>query len=233
MRRFLPVIIESLLLAPVLLTAGLGQSIPGLNATSTPEIMAEIAMGHAAGHATDNDETRSLTFEEADDPTFAAISVLPHEPPRGARKAAEIAGRLARKKRHEAAIAKYREGLAIDPLYYEAANNLALELEAVGNIADAESMFRRLMQSLPEHVLAFTNLAGLLCASRQFAEAEEVLRQAMKRHTYSFKANYMLGAVLVEEGRWSDEAQTKLEYAQLKYPAAKALLEKWPGKAVN
>jgi hypothetical protein len=56
----------------------------------------------------------------------------------------------------------------------------------------------------------------------------------MKRHSYSFKANYLLGAVLVDEGKATDEAKTKLEYAQVRYREAKALLAKWPpDKAAN
>ena len=59
-------------------------------------------------------------------------------------------------------------------------------------------------------------------------QAEAVLRDGMKHHGYSFKTNYLLGAVLVNEGNWTGEAKTKLEYAQVKYPEAKALLAKWP-----
>ena len=44
------------------------------------------------------------------------------------------------------------------------------------------------MQSNPEHVLVFTNLATLLSGLKQYAEAEAVARQAMKLHEYSFKA---------------------------------------------
>jgi len=55
-----------------------------------------------------------------------------------------------------------------------------------------------------------------------------VVRQAVKLHAYSFKANYTLGLVLVDQGKWNEEAKAKLEYAQLRYPDAKTLLAKWP-----
>ena len=120
--------------------------------------------------------------------------------------------------------------MALDPLYFEAWNDLALELETAGKTDEAEQVYRRLMQSNPEHVLAFTNLADLLSSQKRYAEAEAVARQAMKLHSYSFKANLVLGTVLVNEGKWSDEAKTKLEYAQVKYPEAKSLLDRWPNR---
>jgi tetratricopeptide (TPR) repeat protein len=167
-------------------------------------------------------------FEEADEPAFARHPATPHEPLRAARKAAEKAEHLAKKKQHEEAIAEYREAVALDPLYFEAWNDLALELETAGKADEAEQVYRRLTQSNPEHVLAFTNLADLLSSQKRYAEAETVARQAMKFHSYSFKANLVLGTVLVNEGKWSEEAKTKLEYAQVKYPQAKSLLDRWP-----
>jgi hypothetical protein len=94
-------------------------------------------------------------------------------------------------------------------------------------------VLRRLMQSNPEHVLVFTNLATMLSGQKRYAEAEAVVRQAMKLHSYSFRANLVLGGVLVSEGKWSDEVKTKLEYAQVKYPEAKALLDHWPDKGAR
>jgi tetratricopeptide (TPR) repeat protein len=88
---------------------------------------------------------------------------------RAARKAAEKADRLAQKKQRDEAIAEYREAVALDPLYFEAWNNLALELEAGGKTDEAEQMFRRLTQSNPEHVVAFTNLAALLSGQKERA----------------------------------------------------------------
>jgi len=173
-------------------------------------------------------ESRSLSFEEGDDPTVAAHSVPPHEPLKAAHKAADKAEHLAKKNRHAEAVEIYREAVAADPLYYEAWNNLALELDAAGQSDEAAATFRRLIQSSPEHVLGFTNLATMLSKQHHYVEAEAVVRQAVKLHAYSFKANYTLGLVLVDQGKWNEEAKAKLEYAQLRYPDAKTLLAKWP-----
>jgi tetratricopeptide (TPR) repeat protein len=204
----------------LLLAAALPAQIRGI---TTPET-----------RGTPSDETgqsRGLAaFEEADEPAFARHPATPHEPLRAARKAAEKAEHLSKKKQLDEAVAAYREAVALDPLYFEAWNDLALELQTAGKTDEAEQVFRRLMQSNPEHVLVFTNLANLLSSQKRYAEAEAVARQAMKLHDYSFKANLVLGTVLINEGKWSDEAKTKLQYAQVKYPEAKALLDRWPNR---
>ncbi len=171
---------------------------------------------------------RSLSSEEGDDPTTGAVAIPAHDVPKAARKAAGKAEHLSKKSHHEEAITEFRAALDIDPKYYEAENNLALELEAVGKAEDAERTFRHLMESAPEHTLAFTNLATLLCEHHRYTEAEAVVREGLKRHRFSFKSNYLLGAALVDEGNWTDEARGKLQYALVKYPEAKQLLEKWP-----
>jgi len=177
--------------------------------------------------------SRSLSSEEADDPTVSGSSVPKHDPPAAARKAAGKAEKLAHKGEHDEAAALFREALAIDPQYYEAANNLALELEASGKAGEAEALLRSLTKSAPEHVLAFTNLGTLLCQQHRYKDAEAVAREALERHRYSFRSNFLLGAALVDQGRWTDEAKIKLEYAGAKYAEAKELLDKWPAKAAN
>ncbi|MGA2738511.1 MAG: tetratricopeptide repeat protein [Bryobacteraceae bacterium] len=199
---------------------------PGMSTQATRAMIAVSEMGRSTVGA--EGSSRSLKFEEGDDPTVVAHPVPPHEPLRAARKVAEAAEHLAKKNEHQEAIAKYREAVALDPLYFEAWNNLALELQDAGTPNEAEQVFRRLMQSNPEHVLVFTNLVSLLSGQKRYVEAETVARQAMKLHGYSFKANYVLGSLLISQGKWSDEANTKLQYAQLRYPEAKSLLEHWP-----
>jgi len=203
----------------------------------TREHTAVLEMGHQAQQLSTKAESasvpwRSLASEAGDDPTLGA-DVPEHDPPKAARKAAVKAEHLAKKGHHEEAITEFQAALAIDPRYYEAENNLALELEAVGKNEEAEKTLRHLMESAPEHILAFTNLATLLCQQHRYADAEAVARQGLKRHRFSFKSNYLLGAALVEEGKWTDEAREKLQYAEVKYPEAKALLEKWPAQAAH
>ena len=219
MRRLLFIVLAALLPAAALLAQIRGITTPETRGTPSVD-----EPGRSRGIA---------GFEEADEPAFARHPATPHEPLRAARKAAEKAERLAKKKQHEEAIAEYREAVALDPLYFEAWNDLALELQTSGKTEEAEQVFRRLVQSNPEHVVVFTNLATLLSSQKRYAEAEAVARQAMKLHSYSFSANLVLGTLLVNEGKFSDEAKTKLQYAQVRYPEAKKLLERWPENAVR
>ena len=174
-----------------------------------------------------NTPWRSLSREEADDPTLQSTAA-PHEAPREARKAAQKAEHLSAKGNHQEAIELLRHALAIDPEYYEAGNNLALELEAAGKKDEAELEFRRLIETAPQHVLAFTNLANLLAAQGRYAGVEKVARQSMTTHRFSFRTNYMLGMSLVKQSKWTAEAKESLQYAQVKCVEAKPLLDQWP-----
>jgi tetratricopeptide (TPR) repeat protein len=224
MRYVLAVISGSLLLAQALL-AQKGNA--GIDIWTTKELIGASEMGRST---LGTEGPSLLTFEKNDDPTVAPHPVPLHEPLRAALKVADEAEHLAKKKRHEEAIARYRQAVAIDPLYFQAWNNLGLELKTAGKADEAEQVMRRLMQSNPEHVLVFANLTGLLSDEKRYADAEAVARQGVKRHSYSFIANFVLGTLLINQGKWSDEAKTKLEYAQVKYPEAKRLLEHWPDK---
>jgi tetratricopeptide (TPR) repeat protein len=225
MRYVLALISGSLLLAPLLPA----QSSAGIDVWKTKELLGVTEMGRSTLGTEGPD---MLTFEKNDDPTVAPHPVPLHEPLRAALKAADQAEHLAKKKRHEEAIARYRDAVAIDPLYFQAWNNLGLELRAVGKTDEAEQVFRRLMQSNPEHVLVFANLTSVLSDQKRYADAEAVARQGVKLHSYSFTANYVLGSLLVNENKFSDEAKTKLQYAEVRYPEAKKLLEQWPVKGL-
>lgn len=215
---------SSLLLAPALL-AQKGNA--GIDVWTTKELIgvSEIGRSHLGTEGPD-----MLTFEKNDDPTLSPIPLPLHEPLRAARKIADEAEHLAKKKRHDEATVRYRQAVTIDPLYFQAWNNLGLELKAVGKTDEAEQVMRRLMQSNPEHVLVFANLTGLLSDEKRYADAEAVARQGVKLHSFSFIASFVLGTLLVNEGKFSDEAKIKLEYAQVRYAEAKKLLEHWPDK---
>lgn len=201
---------------------------PGMTTEQTRALTSATEMGHQAPQP--DTPSRTLSFEEADDPTVGKRAAPPHQPTAAARKAAQKGERLAKKKQHREAAVRYREAITDDPQFFEAWNNLALELDAAGQREEAIETLRRLIQLAPEHVLGFANLVALLCQQHRYADAEAAARQALKFHNYSFKANYMLGTVLVQQGKWSDEAKTKLEYATVRYPEAKSLLDRWPAK---
>jgi tetratricopeptide (TPR) repeat protein len=164
-----------------------------------------------------------------DDPTIAA-DIVQHEAPTAARKLGSRAEHLSKKGKHEEAIAEFKKALQIDPQYHEAANNLALEYFAAGNSDLAIETLRELTRADPKHVLAFDNLAILLCRLKRYPEAEAVATQAYKMHPFSYKAAYVFGASLANQGKWTPDAKQSLRYASERHPEAKELLAKWPAK---
>ena len=59
-------------------------------------------------------------------------------------------------------MAEFKKALQIDPQYYQAENNLALEYFDAGHADLALATLERLTKSDPKHVLAFDNLAIVL-----------------------------------------------------------------------
>ena len=124
--------------------------------------------------------------------------------------------------------------MALDPLYFQAWNNLALQLDAAGKKDEAEQILRRLLQNRIRSTYWFLQTwprcssakSGTRDAERAGTPGDENARLLVLRQLYS-------GTALVNEGKLSDEAKTKLEYAQLKYPEAKKLLHNWPEPATH
>ncbi len=223
--------IGCLLTAPALFSqaATQAQVRSGINTMRTRQLHSLSDPAEPAGKQAGNVPWKSLSSEQGDDPTLSAATP-PHEASKPARKAAAKAEHLSKKGDHEAAILGFREALTLDPQYYEAENNLALELELVGKNQEAENTLRQLAQKSPEHILASANLASLLCREHRYSEAETVAREALAKHRYSFKASFLLGTALVDEGHWTDEAKLALQYAQVKYPEVASVLDRWPSR---
>lgn len=169
------------------------------------------------------------SIETEDDPTLSA-DAYGHVPVIAARKAMERAERLSRKERHNEAIKELRRALAIDPQYYRAENDLAVELETTGDVEAAIATLERLTESAPDRALAFNTLAQIFWNLRRYSDMERVAGQAIKDHPFSFRANFLWGNALAQQGRWSPEAKHALSYAALKYPEAKTLLDQWPAQ---
>ncbi len=194
------------------------------------ERMRELGEVSKMGHEQESSHDRiPLLGGPDDDPTLAA-DTFQHQAPPAARKIAMRAEHDAKKRQHERAIAEFQRALQIDPQYYEAENNLALEYFSIGRSDLAIEKLKQLTKSDPTHVLAFDNLAVILCRLQRFSEAEQVATQAYKMHPFSYKANYVYGSALVNQGKWTADAKQSLRYASERHPEAKQLLAKWPAQ---
>ncbi len=219
-------------LLPILVSAGLhAQTIAADNAVH--ERMRELGEVSKWGHSQPTPKSihAPLLSQPDDDPTLAA-DTFQYEPPSAARKIAQRAERFSKKHEHEKAITELQNALQIDPQYYEASNNLALEYYGAGKPDLALDTLLLLTKSDPQHVLAFDNLAIILCSLRRYPEAEAVATHAYRMHPFSYKASYVYGSALVSQGKWTSDAKQALRYASERHPEAKELLAKWPGTEV-
>jgi tetratricopeptide (TPR) repeat protein len=169
-------------------------------------------------------------IENLDDDQILSATAPFHEPPKAARKAALRAEKLSHQGRHEEAIQQLQNALALDPLFYEAENNLALEYLSVQQPDRAVECLRHLTKTFSGHVFVYNNLGSVLCKLQHYPEAEAVAREALRTHPYSFKAHLILGRALVGQGRWSAEAKHSLTFASVARPEAKTLLSGWPSR---
>ena len=73
---------------------------------------------------------------------------------------------------HEAAIAKYREALALDPAYVDAWHGLAMAYNDAGHHDEAIEAGKKLCELTPDDVLAHTSLSRFYQAAGMVPEAE-------------------------------------------------------------
>src|SRR5437764_2314114 len=73
---------------------------------------------------------------------------------------------------HDAAIAKYREALAVDPSYVDAWHGLAMAYNDAGRHAEAIEAGKKLCELSPDDVLAHTSLSRFYQAAGMVPEAE-------------------------------------------------------------
>jgi protein O-GlcNAc transferase len=92
---------------------------------------------------------------------------------------------------------------------------LACQYHQVGNFAQAEQLYRLIIQSVPSHAGAYANLAHVCAAQKKLAEAEDGFRQVTLLHPQDADAHNNLGNAQSEQG--------KLEEAAVSYRHALAL----------
>jgi tetratricopeptide (TPR) repeat protein len=81
-------------------------------------------------------------------------------------------------------------------------NNLALALQAEGNLEQAVLSYRRALESDPNLSQAYNNLGGSLYRLRRLPEAIAVLRQALVGRPHFLAARYNLGQALLAAGQY-------------------------------
>jgi len=106
----------------------------------------------------------------------------------------------------------YSKATTLAPDLVEARYNLALALEGLGRVADAEREYRELLRIDPGNELASTNLGVELYQQRRFGDAIAVYEEALKRHPDSIAIRNNLAETYRAAG---DVARARKEFEAL------------------
>jgi tetratricopeptide (TPR) repeat protein len=109
--------------------------------------------------------------------------------------------------KHDAAIASYRQALAINPQLSDAHERAGLLLQKKGEIRAAVAHFRSAVQYKPGALAAREHLAAGLVNLDQIEEAVQHFRKLVELAPERTEARFKLGTILVLEGRAAEAAE--------------------------
>jgi tetratricopeptide (TPR) repeat protein len=105
------------------------------------------------------------------------------------------------KQDYEAAIAAFRQAIAIKPDYPEAYYNLGIALSRQGKTDDAAAAYRKAASLRPDYGEAYENLGALLCDKvRDYPGAIAAFREAIKLQSDNPQAHFGLANSLTQQG---------------------------------
>jgi tetratricopeptide (TPR) repeat protein len=105
----------------------------------------------------------------------------------------ERAQRLLDKRQYAEAIPLLNDIVGSDPSDFQAWTELGTAYLAVGDVADAEKVYRRAIQERPTFALALLNLGRLLITQKRYIEAIDALSRATDARPDSAESHFLLG----------------------------------------
>ena len=96
--------------------------------------------------------------------------------------------------------------LELDPGHGGAQYNLAVALQQMGRLAEAEGVFRTFLTSQPRHAMARAGLGAVLSALGRVNEAVDQYREAAALRPRDAQLRFNLGVALDRLGRWTEAA---------------------------
>lgn len=84
--------------------------------------------------------------------------------------------------------------------------------------------FQKAATLQPSYRVALDNLTVTMCLQHRYAEAESYARWALQIQPEATTSKYLLGSILISEGKPTDEATKLLRSAQEEYPRARLFL---------
>ena len=117
--------------------------------------------------------------------------------------------------RREAALAAYRDALALAPSFTRARNRLAFTLAALERHGEAVPLFEAVLREDPDNAVAHFNLGFLLDKAGRHEEAVARFREAVRLRPKIDRAWYGLGHALAALGRHGEAAEALRNAADL------------------
>jgi tetratricopeptide (TPR) repeat protein len=155
-----------------------------------------------------------------------SLARLQHKVPKKALKAFEKSREAWRAGDMAAAQVEIEKALALDPLYFEAANDLGVIHLKANRFEQAYEMFRRAAAIDESDAQVEANLAYALLALKRFPEAEEAARTVVRVDALSGKGRYLLAVSLLEQRKSAKEVLFHLTQAKENFEPARKLLQK-------
>jgi type IV pilus assembly protein PilF len=156
-------------------------------------------------------QSTTTTTQSAAPPT--GTSARPTEtadPEKRARVRLELASAYFSGGQPQTALEEARQALALKPDWPEALLLLASIQASLGDVAQAEASFQRVLRLAPADGDVMHNYGWFLCNQRRFAEADAQFRAAIAQPGYRETARTLLaeGICLGRNGRWEDAERT-------------------------
>ena len=154
---------------------------------------------------------------------IVTVQEVHHLIPKKARKELEKAERARLVQHTDDAIEHFRRAISIDPELVAARNNLGIVYLAVARPNPAIAQLEEAIKIDPNNSAVFTNLTLAYSMVHNLDAAERAARSAVALDRTGSRPRLLLGFVLVEQRKFTEEALQCLERARDEYPVAHLL----------
>lgn len=98
----------------------------------------------------------------------------------------------------------FQKAIAMDHLYPDPCNNLAVAYAGIGKIDDAIEAIKQGLRINPYYPEGYNNLASFLLLKKNYVAAKEALETAIKLRPYYGKAHLNMGRLYAEQGDYQE-----------------------------
>ncbi len=169
--------------------------------------------------------------ERAGPPETVSVRQLQHPLSPKAIEAAAAAQRFVESGRNDKALEQLRKAIRISPDFAAAHSNLGALYIRMANYAQARPEIEQSLAITGPNAIDLTNLAFLDACDHHFPEAVDHARAALRADPSNAHAHYILGTLLLLDGRTAAEGIRHLQRAAEEIPGARAALERACGAA--